>query len=250
MRNYSLLFLCYLLLVFRVSAQQQNNHSAILNAKASQQMSSLLSGLESRTIQIHDKYYLDPNWSRASVRFYSQTIGTSKGPIKLDSISGVEMRVALQGNDVEFKTEEGIKVLSGNLFRNFSIENGDLPPRNFINIIEFNDESEQIMKGFFEIVADGELKLLEYSKLKVEQPNYSASFDMGNREMKISLEKILFSAIGKELQKFTGKKDLFKLMEDKKLQIEKFVKDNKLNLKNKEHLAKVFGYYNSIKKEG
>jgi len=254
MKNRSLLFLFSLLLVFKVVAQQEktgsNSESTTQNSKTSQQTSSLLSGLEGRTNKIHDSYYLDPNWAIATVRFYPRTIGTSKGPVKLDSLSSVQMRVALQGNDVEFKAEDGVKVLSGNLVRTFSIENGDLPPRNFINALELNDESEQIKKGFFEILADGELKFLEYSKLKVEQPNYSASFDMGNREVKVSLEKILFSARGKELQRFTGKKDLFELMDDKKPQIEKFAKDNKLNLKNKEHLVKLFRYYNGIKKEG
>lgn len=251
MKNCFCLFSFSLFLTWQVSAQQpmmQSTRDAInQNLTISQHNSGMLYGFDNRTSEIQGSFYLDPEWSVATVRFYPRTISTPKGIIKLDSVSDVQMRILLQGNDVEFNTQEGIKVISGTLIRSFTTKKQDFWVKNYISTLEFKDESEKVKAGFFEILADGKVKLLEYSKLKIQQPDYVAALNVGSKDTKINIDKILYIAKGKEVTKFsTGKKDLYELMADKKPEIEKFVKDNKLNLKDRIDLAKVFQYYNTL----
>lgn len=251
MKNCFCLFFFSLTNIGIVSAQQpmmQSTRDALnQNLTISQHNSGMLYGFDNRTTEIQGNFYLDPEWSIATVRFYPRTIATPKGIIKLDSVSDVQMRVLLKGNDVEFNTQEGIKVISGTLIKSFTAKKQDFFVKNYISTLEFNDESEKVKAGFFEILADGKVKLLEYSKLKINQPDYVEALNVGSKDVKINTEKLLYITKGKEVIKFnTGKKDLYVLMADKKSEIEKFVKDNNLSLKNRTDLAKIFQYYNTL----
>ncbi|RYU97188.1 hypothetical protein [Emticicia agri] len=246
-----LLHLIFFFSVGSVSAQKemmQSTRDALTrDVKIGQHNSTMLYGFDNRTTEIQGSFYLDPDWSVATVRFYPRTISTPKGLIKLDSVTDVQMRVLLKGNDVEFNTQEGIKVISGNLIRSFTIKKQDFVDRNYISTQEFTDNSEKVKSGFFEILADGKVKLLEYSKLKIHQPDYVEAFNIGSKDVKINTEKLWFITKGKEVIKFSaGKRDLYEVMADKKPEIEKFVKDNHLSLKDKTDLIKVFQYFNTI----
>lgn len=251
MKNCFCLLSFSILFIAQVSAQQpmmQSTRDALnQNLNVSQHNSNMLYGFDNRTTDIQGSYYLDPDWSIATVRFYPRTISTPKGLIKLDSVTDVQMRVLLKGNDVEFNTQEGIKVISGTLIKSFTIKKQDLFVKNYISTLEFNDESEKVKAGFFEILADGKVKLLEYDKLRVQQPDYVEALNVGSKDIKINLEKFLYIAKGKEVTRFnTGRKDLYELMADKKSEIEKFAKDNSLSLKDRADLAKIFQYYNTL----
>lgn len=251
MKIFCYLFFLSSILPFGLSAQQEaiTNTSDTLSrdARIRQHNAIMLSGFDNRTTEIQGNFYLDPVWSVAMVRFYPRTIATSKGTIRLDSVSDVQMRVLLKGNDVEFYTPDGIKVISGNLIRSFASSRNDSEIKHFINTLEFTDNSDLVKSGFFELLADGKVKLLEYSKLKLYQSDRTQAFNMTSSYIMTDIEKLLFTAKGKEVIKFSaGKKDLYELMEDKKVVIEKFVKDNRLNLKDRVHLAKIFQYYNTL----
>jgi hypothetical protein len=240
-----------LLLTWQASGQQpmmQSTRDALnQNLTVSQHNSSMLYGFDNRTTEIQGNFYLDPEWSVATIRFYPRTIATPKGTIKLDSVTDVQMRVVLKGNDVEFNTQEGIKVISGTLIKSFTAKKQGFWVKNYISTLEFNDESEKIKAGFFEILADGKIKLLEYSKLKIQQPDYVEALNVGSKDIKINIDKLLYVAKGKEVVKFsTGKKDLYELMADKKPEIEMFIKDNNLSLKDRADIAKIFHYYNTL----
>lgn len=242
-----LLFLSFLFISKARAYQETSLDTLSRDVRIGLHNSAMLSGFDNRTTEIQANFYLDPVWSIATVRFYPRTIGTSKGIIKLDSVSDVQMRVLLKGNDVEFNTNEGIKVISGNLIKNFTIRKNDLLIRNFVSTQEFTDNSDIVRSGFFEVLASGKLKLLEYSKLKVHQSDRAQAFNMSNGYVMTDTEKLLFIAKGKEVIKFNvGKKDLYELMADKRSEIEKFVKENDLNLKNKTDLTRIFNYYNTL----
>jgi hypothetical protein len=246
------LFAVFFFFVGEVSAQKEIIQSTVdtlsLDYRIGLHNATMLSGFDNSTTEIQSNFYLDHTWSIATVRFYPRTIGTSKGAIKLDSVSDVQMRVLLKGNDIEFNSKEGIKVISGGLIRSFTIRKNDLLIKNYISTQEYTDNSDIVKSGFFEILANGKLKLLEYSKLKIHQSDNKPAFNLGNQYVMTDTEKLLFIAKdSKEVIKFNiGKKDLYELMADKKPEIEKFVKDNKLSLKNRTDLTKIFQYYNAL----
>lgn len=245
------LFSFIFLLALEASSQhkglQSSDDTLSLETKIRRHNSIVLSGFGDSSTEIQESFYLDPAWSVATVRFYPRTIGTSKGTIKLDSVSDVLIRVLLKGNDVEFNTPEGVKVISGNLIKNFFIsQNGSLV-RRYINTQEFTDNNDVVKSGFFEVLADGNLKLLEYSKLKIQQSDRMQAFNIESKSATTETEKLLFVAKGKEVVKFNaGKRGLYALMADKKPEIEKFVKENRLSLKDRIHLTKIFHYFNSL----
>lgn len=207
----------------------------------------ILSGFETQTAELPDASYLDTEWALAKVKFYPRIIGTLKGTVKLDSLDDIQMRVVLQGNDVEFKTSEGIKVLSGSLIQQFSAQKANQPIKNYISVFEFLDETEKLKSGFFEILANGKLKLLEYTRIIINKSDNPSGFHVAsNKDTKIIKEKLLYFARGKEVIILNNKKDLYVAMADQKPAIEKFIKENNLNTKGHSDLLKIFDYYNSL----
>ncbi len=236
-----------------VSAQNtmmQNTKDALNKdgIKIGSNTSTMLYGFDTRTSEIQGSYYLDTEWGLATVRFYPKTISTPKGTVKLDSLTDIQIRIILQGNDVEFNTPDGIKVISGTLIKSFTLQNSNLiSPKNYISTQEFVDNYDKTKPSFFEVLADGKIKLLEYYKIIIQKPDYNESFNVGSRDTKIIKEKQLFVSKGKEVIRFSSnKKDLFELMVDKKPELEKFIKDNNLTVKDRTDLVKIFAFYNTL----
>lgn len=236
-----------------VSAQNtmmQNTKDALNRdgIKIGSNTSTMLYGFDTRTTEVQGSYYLDTDWNIATVRFYPKTISTPKGTVKLDSLTDIQIRIILQGNDVEFNTPEGIKVISGTLIRGFSLQkNSQATPKNYISTLEFVDNYDKVKPSFFEILVDGKTKLLEYTKITTQKPDYNEAFNVGSRDIKIVKEKLLFINKGKEVIKFsTNKKDLLEVMADKKTEIEKYIKDNDFAIKDRADLLKIFAYYNGL----
>jgi hypothetical protein len=236
-----------------VSAQNtmmQNTKDALNQdgLKIGQHTSTMLYGFDTRTTEVVGSYYLDTEWSLATVKFYPKTISTPKGTVKLDSLTDIQIRVILQGNDMEFNTPDGIKVISGTLVKGFSLQkNNQIAPKNYVSTLEFVDNYDKVKPSFFEVLVDGKTKLLEYTKIITQKPDYVEAFNIGSKDLKIVKEKQLFVTNGKEVLRFSSnKKDLLEVMADKKPEIEKFMKDNDLTVKNRTDLLKIFAYYNGL----
>jgi hypothetical protein len=246
-----LIYIFWGIVSVEVSAQNtmmQNTKDAINQdgIKIGSNTSTMLYGFDTRTTEIQGSYYLDTDWNVATVRFYPKTIATPKGTVKLDSLTDIQIRIILQGNDVEFNTPDGIKVISGTLVKGFSWQaKNQMASKNYVSTLEFVDNYDKTKPSFFEILADGKTKLLEYTKITIQKPDYNEAFNVGSKDTKIIKEKQLFINKGKEVLRFsTNKKDLLELMADKKTEIEKYVKDNNLSIKDRSDLLKIFAYYN------
>ena len=251
MKKLVCIFLC--IISTKVSAQNtmmQNTKDALNQGgiKIGQHTSTMLYGFDTRTTEIQGSYYLDTDWSVATVKFYPKIISTPKGTVKLDSLSDILIRIILQGNDIEFNTPDGIKVISGTLVKGFSLQMpNQTTAKKYISTLEFVDNYDKVKPSFFEILADGKTKLLEYTKVITQKPDYVEAFNIGSKDPKIIKEKQLFINKDKEVLRFnTNKKELFELMADKKPEIEKFIKDNDLSVKNRGDLVKIFVYYNGL----
>jgi hypothetical protein len=235
---------------FRISAQNtmMQNTKDVLNTggvKIGQHTSTMLYGFDTRTTEVLGSYYLDPDWALATVKFYPKTISTPKGIVKLDSLTDVLIMVILYGNDIEFNTPDGIKVISGTLVKGFSLIKPNQLPKKYISTLEFVDNYDKTKPSFFEILVDGKTKLLEYTKITIQKPDYVEAFNVGSKDIKIVKEKQLFINKGNEVLKFSSnKKELFELMADKKAAVEVFIKENDLSIKDRSDLLKIFSFYN------
>nr|WP_299416863.1 hypothetical protein [uncultured Emticicia sp.] len=233
--------------VFAQNNMMQNTKDA-LNAgglKVGQHSSTMLYGFDTRTADVLGSYYLEQDWSLATVRFYPKTISTPKGIVKLDSLTEVQIKIILFGNDVEFNTPEGVKVISGTLVKGFTLQKPNQLPKNYINTLEFVDNYDKIKPSFFELLVDGKVKLLEYTKINIQKPDYVEAFNTGSKDTKITKDKQLYITQGKEVLRLnTNKKEILELMSDKKTEVEAFIKQNNLSVKDRVDLLQIFKFYN------
>jgi hypothetical protein len=233
--------------VFAQNNMMQNTKDALNvgGLKVGQHTSTMLYGFDTRTTEVLGSYYLDPDWSLATVRFYPKTISTPKGSVKLDSLTDVQIKITLYGNDVEFNTPEGVKVISGTLIKSFTLQKPNQLPKNYVSTLEFVDNFDKIKPSFFELLVDGKVKLLEFTRVNIQKPDYVEAFNTGSKDIKITKDKQFFISQGKEVLKFnTNKKEILELMSDKKAEVETFIKQNNLSLKDRVDLLQIFKFYN------
>jgi hypothetical protein len=243
----SVVFFLIVTTVFAQNNMMQNTKDALNmgGLKVGQHTSTMLYGFDNRATEVLGSYYLDQDWSLATVRFYPKTIITPKGSVKLDSLTDVQIKIILHGNDVEFNTPEGVKVISGTLIKSFTLKKLNQLPKNYVSTLEFIDNYDKIKPSFFELLVDGKVKLLEYTRINIQKPDYVEAFNTGSKDIKISKDKQLFIAQGKEVLKLnTNKKEVLKLMSDKKAGVEAFIKQNDLSVKDRNSLLQIFKFYN------
>ncbi|MFY7911516.1 MAG: hypothetical protein ACOVO2_18290 [Emticicia sp.] len=234
--------------VFAQNGMMQNTKDALNlgGLKVGQHSSTMLYGFDTRTTEVLGTYYLDPNWSVATVRFYPRTLSTPTGTVKLDSLTDVQIKIVLYGNEVEFNTPEGVKIISGSLIKSFTLQQPNQEYHHFISTSEFVDNFDKIKPSFLEVLADGKLKLLEYTKVTIQKPDYVEAFNTGSKDIKINKEKQLFVNQGNEIIKLRiNRKSILALMADKQNEIEAFVKQNNLFVKDRQDLIKIFKFYNA-----
>jgi hypothetical protein len=233
---------------FAQNNMMQNTKDALNvgGLKVGQHTSTMLYGFDTRTTDVLGSYYLDQDWSLATVRFYPKTISTPKGIVKLDSLTDVQIKIILYGNDVEFNTPEGVKVISGTLIKGYTLQKPNQLPKNYISTLEFVDNYDKIKPSFFELLVDGKLKLLEYTRVNIQKPDYVEAFNTGSKDTKITKDKQLYITQGKEVLRLnTNKKEILKLMSDKKTEVESFIKQNNLSVKDRVDLLQIFKFYNA-----
>lgn len=234
-------------MVFAQNGMMQNTKDALNlgGLRVGQHTSTMLYGFDTRTTEVLGTYYLDQDWTSATVRFYPRTISTPKGTVNLDSLTDIQIKIILFGNEVEFNTPEGIKIISGTLIKSFTLQKPNQLPKTYISTLEFVDNYDKIKPSFFEILVDGKVKLLEYTKVNIQKPDYVEAFNTGSKDIKITKSKQLFITQSNEVLKLKpNKRAVLALMADKKVEVETFIKQNKLFIKDRVDLLKVFKFYN------
>lgn len=224
------------------AAQSTKDRLNYGDVKLRNNSSNLFYGFDTRTSEIKGDYYYDSNWQVALVKFYPRNIETPKGVIRLDTLSALLVRYNIFGNDIEFKTPEGIKIVSGAMIQ-YIIAEGT--PQKFVNTSEFIDNEDKIKPGFFRILADGRVKLLENTQVEIQKPDYIPSLNIGDEDTKIVKQKMLFVTQGKEVIRFRGKRrELLELMQDKRSELLKFIRKEQLYIRNQQDLIRIFEFYN------
>jgi len=98
---------------------------------------------------------------------------------------------------------------------------------------------------FFELLANGKLTLL--SRESVETRTYNSPYYLGGYSRQILVYKYFFLDEKGNIQEFDGNKaDLLNMMGRKSEDVERFMKENKLKVDDKNDFARIVAYYNSI----
>ncbi len=186
--------------------------------------------------------YLDSTWRTGSIKLYKKIGPPGR---EGDSIANVPLRLDLFVNELEIQipSTNDTRVLAGDYIRFFTLEG--LERRIFLNVNQFR--SEDNMKGFVELIKAGRLSLVELTKLSIIKPTYNDAMALGTKDTKIVKNSQYFVVKGNTLISIgTSKKKLLDAMADRADDVEEFIKTNKLSLKSRSDITKVFAYYNSL----
>lgn len=187
--------------------------------------------------------YLDTTWQAGNVKFY-KNLPLS---LKVDSLAGVPVRLDLLANELDVKASvTDIKAIKASEIRYIDMNNAYGSVSRFINVQEFQSE-ERPGNGFFEQVVTGKLGLLTHPSVHLQKSTYNVAMNVGSKDDKLVKRMDWYAVRGQQLVKFSpGKKSILELMDDKKEQIDIFLKTKKPDVKTREGLSVVFRYYNTL----
>ena len=73
--------------------------------------------------------------------------------------------------------------ISGTLIKSFTLQKPNQLPKNYVSTLEFVDNYDKTKPGFFELLVDGKVKLLEYTKITIQKPDYVEAFNTGSKDI-------------------------------------------------------------------
>lgn len=181
--------------------------------------------------------------------FYDSTFVASKIVLVGDKQVYESMaRVDFKNDVLEIKSPEGNRWVDGAKISFFTLAMKNSPnPVLFMNVRSFSLGSEKV-NGFFEVLQEGKVILLQHTKISIRKPTYSAALGTGDINSKVIKISEYYCAIDGKIQKVnTSKKGIMELFGDKKEEIAKFISSNDVDLKSRGGLSNLFNYYNTIK---
>lgn len=179
--------------------------------------------------------YLDKKWNMGTVMI------ADKGTV----VEGYPMKYDMKGQNVEIKTVGGIRLLDvrkvGHLVWLDSITQ---QAHYFVNASKYKHDDVPMI-GLMEVLVDGEKSLFKKTKLNVKQPTYVAALDVGSRDTEIYKKSVFCYNNGQDVVEIKSKKKFIEGLGDHGADIEKYIKDNRLDVKSESDLRHIFEFYNS-----
>jgi hypothetical protein len=183
--------------------------------------------------------YLNDEWKEATVNLKKATLGVSQ-------LTGINIKLDLKTNTIELKTDRDVKVLGGSSVESFVWMN-DLQAKEvkFINCDKFSFDDTKL-HGFGRVAAEGsKLSLIEHQYLEFVAADYNLALDVGSKDHKYVKRDKLYLLKNNQLIP-ANKKSMQTAMSDKKQEVSKYAKDQKLSFKEEHDLAALVEYYNSL----
>ncbi len=183
-------------------------------------------------------FYLDTKWNKASILLYKDD----------EIIEGYFVRYNINSNNFELRSEDSPEaiIIPGLRVRNIVwIDSKYTVPRYFVNGMDFKEEGVPI-SGFFEVLVDGKIPLVRRTIASIKESNYNSALMVGNRNDEIVKRFVYYFIQDKNI--FTvpkKKKQFFKIFGEKSAEMELFVTENNLNIREASGLFSIFTHYNS-----
>ncbi|MBA4053157.1 MAG: hypothetical protein C0490_00440 [Marivirga sp.] len=181
--------------------------------------------------------YLSPEWKRSAILLYEGN--------KL--LEGYPVRYDIKADELDVKTQSGVKVLSGRNVKSFIwIDSVLSEPNYFINAKEYKLDGVTL-SGFFEVLVDGKSPLFKKMLVTIKKADYNVQLSIGSRDDKIIKNPEFYCAVGNKVTEIpAGKKKLLPMFNAVEGEMEKFIDENALSPKKEEDLVKIFTYYNAL----
>jgi hypothetical protein len=157
------------------------------------------------------------------------------------------LKYDINSNIVLFQGKNGETWQLKDNFKGFTLANtnnvlSNLDPLIFDN--GFPNKGKQTPATFYQLIADGKVKLLKYYKKNIDEHREYPSA-ITTKTFKAAHAYFVFS--NNQLTEIKpNKKSLLKLFNEHSAEIEVYLKDNNINLKSDADLKKLFTWYNSL----
>lgn len=196
-------------------------------------------GIPSEPKKLVGNYYLDPKWNKASILLYKNS----------EVMEGFYVRYNINSNNFEIRREdvEEISIIPGLRIQNivwYDVESQS--PRFFVNGMDFKDEGAPI-SGFFEVLVDGKIPLVRRTIATIKASNYNQALMVGEKDDYIIKRNHYYYVVNGDVFPIPkNRKNIYHIFGEKAVEMEAFVKVNKLNLKENSSLFSIFTHYNSL----
>lgn len=196
----------------------------------------VLYGVEVEPGRILGDYYMDTKWNKGSLLLF----GYEK------VLDGYYIKYDIEGNALEVKVDELTKLIPINKVQSMIwYDSLTQVPRAFVNAKDYTEKGVQL-SGLLEILEDGQIPLVKKTTIWIKEPDYVLAFDVGSKDTKIYKKENLYMLQGKELIEVKKKKELLAAFGKRSNEMEKYIKINKLNIKDERGLRVTFRHYNTL----
>lgn len=177
--------------------------------------------------------YLSADWISGSVELTDAKVYNNVS-LKYDEIN----------DDVIFKGKDGVAMAADNVKQFKLAPYGDVKDSTLFRS-GFPAVKSNTVKGFYEVLVDGKVKLLKKTskRINTSREYNSASVD---KTVIASSTYYLFTQNGNMIFISKDKKSILKELTGKEAELNTFISAEKLNLKNDADLAKLVTYYNGL----
>lgn len=172
------------------------------------------------------------------------------GELDLDdgqTLAGL-IKYDFKNNLIEYHNKEVVRIFSARKVKIFQIRDTLTHAiRTFYSIPIF-DSNQDLIPTFFELLLDAEIALLSRSLIKYRTRQsfnpafpgvYTESYRITSYDFYL-LKDYEISPLPKDFQGF------FKLLDRNSVQMKKYVRVNRLNLRERHHIIRIFKYYNQL----
>ena len=161
---------------------------------------------------------------------------------KRDTLKNVELNLDLSRNTVNFKSPQGIRFIHDFYLNKVSFmqPGGD---KYYIPTAQLDESMEN--PTFSLEIYNGEISLYKVYYLEEYKQNYNILMDEGSKQDRIVIKEdlYLYTTDKKLIRLPKNKKKFAAVFNDKSGMIFQFIKDNKLSVKNEDHIIDILSYY-------
>lgn len=160
-----------------------------------------------------------------------------------DTIKG-KVKYNMQTDLLQLEADKRIETFTSRKVVFFEIFDGTVKRYRQFYSLPYTTSAQYKAPVFFELLEEGRVTLL--SRESLEYRTFS-SFYYGSYSKLVMADKFFFLKENGSIEELGNKKTgLVDILHDRREEVEKFIKSNKLKTDNKYHAAKVVGYYNSL----
>jgi len=159
-------------------------------------------------------------------------------------ISGLEFRYNIYKEEMEIHYNNEYKAIYKPERVNYVVFHNDT----FI----YSDyiHNDEMKKGYLKVITQGKLSLLKKYMCVLLEPNYNNAMSAGIKNYRYSKKEYYVLKKDNNKEKAItfkpGKKQLYKLLPEKKEQLKSYIKKNKIHIKQESGLINLVEYYNTL----